>query len=62
MLDFKEISYLVYTFIDTQIFEVGFKMVKIQYFTVDAFSQEPFSGNPAAVCLLEQESIECKLS
>jgi len=30
-------------------------MVKIQYYTVDAFSQEPFSGNPAAVCLLQQD-------
>ncbi len=28
------------------------KKIKIQ--TVDAFTSEPFSGNPAAVCLLEQ--------
>ena len=28
--------------------------MKIPYYTVDAFTSEPFAGNPAAVCLLEQ--------
>ena len=30
-------------------------MMKIPIFQVDAFSGKPFSGNPAAVCLLEEE-------
>ena len=29
--------------------------MKIPIWTVDAFTSKPFSGNPAAVCLLEQE-------
>ena len=29
--------------------------MKIPIFQVDAFSEQPFSGNPAAVCLLEEE-------
>jgi len=29
--------------------------MKIPIFQVDAFSEKPFSGNPAAVCLLEEE-------
>ena len=28
----------------------------MRYFTVDAFAQEPFGGNPAGVVLLEKES------
>ena len=31
-------------------------MSKIPVFQVDAFTDRPFSGNPAAVCLLEQEA------
>lgn len=27
----------------------------MQLFTVDAFAKEPFTGNPAAVCLMDQE-------
>jgi len=29
--------------------------MKLQYFTVDAFTSEPFTGNPAAVCPLEED-------
>ncbi|HAX50304.1 MAG TPA: PhzF family phenazine biosynthesis protein [Ignavibacteria bacterium] len=29
--------------------------MKLPIFTVDAFTNEPFKGNPAAVCLLEEE-------
>uniref|UniRef100_A0ACB8F8J2 Uncharacterized protein n=1 Tax=Sphaerodactylus townsendi TaxID=933632 RepID=A0ACB8F8J2_9SAUR len=29
--------------------------MKISVFTIDAFTDEPFRGNPAAVCLLEDE-------
>ncbi|XP_060097114.1 phenazine biosynthesis-like domain-containing protein isoform X2 [Heteronotia binoei] len=33
--------------------------MQIPLFTVDAFTNEPFCGNPAAVCLLEDELEEC---
>nr|XP_056706648.1 phenazine biosynthesis-like domain-containing protein [Euleptes europaea] len=33
--------------------------MKISIFTIDAFTDEPFRGNPAAVCLLEDELEEC---
>lgn len=32
--------------------------MKIPIFQVDAFSEKPFSGNPAAVCILEEEKDE----
>ena len=32
--------------------------MKIPIFQVDAFSERPFSGNPAAVCILEEEKDE----
>ena len=31
-------------------------MSKIPLFQVDAFTDRPFAGNPAAVCLLDQEA------
>ena len=30
--------------------------MKLQYFTVDSFTSEPFTGNPAAVCPLEEDT------
>ena len=29
--------------------------MKIPFYTIDAFTSEPFSGNPAAVCPLEAD-------
>ena len=29
--------------------------MEVPFWTVDAFTKEPFSGNPAAVCLLEED-------
>ncbi len=29
--------------------------MKIPFYTIDAFTSEPFSGNPAAVCPLEDD-------
>lgn len=33
-------------------------MKGIELFTIDAFTNEPFKGNPAAVCLLDEEADE----
>ena len=30
-------------------------MAELPFWTVDAFTSSPFSGNPAAVCLLEKD-------
>ena len=32
-----------------------FVRMKIPFYTIDAFTSEPFSGNPAAVCPLEAD-------
>ena len=29
--------------------------MKLKFWTVDAFTDQPFSGNPAAVCLLDND-------
>ena len=29
--------------------------MEVPFWTVDAFTRQPFSGNPAAVCLLEED-------
>ena len=33
----------------------------IPIYKVDAFTEEPFRGNPAAVCLLPREVVRCRL-
>lgn len=36
-------------------------IMEIPVFTIDAFTNVPFEGNPAAVCLLQQVSVDVDL-
>jgi PhzF family phenazine biosynthesis protein len=37
---------------------VGWEIMSVRVFQVDAFAEEPFQGNPAAVCVLEDRADE----
>ncbi len=38
----------------TTAFDVRMKSMSVRVFQVDAFTDEPFRGNPAAVCILPE--------
>ena len=35
--------------------EISTDTMEVPFWTVDSFTRQPFSGNPAAVCLLETD-------